>query len=75
MQDNNTIIAYRDCAGNAKATLKAMLAQVQGIEELETRIVELLTQVDALSSLVQSTDIAQSFRDTAFRQTWKAGEG
>lgn len=64
--------AYRECAGNATARLKTMLdqvheAQVDETEELQTRISHLIAQVDALSSMVQSTDIAHTF-NAAYRR-------
>ncbi|HZM74256.1 MAG TPA: hypothetical protein VFC19_00930 [Candidatus Limnocylindrales bacterium] len=60
--------AYLENAGNATATLKAMLGRVdeliskqpdglEGIaEELKTRITQLIVQVDSLSLMVQSTN-------------------
>jgi len=81
------VMGYRECAGDATATLKAMLGQVDELvtkhagpqadglkdiaEELKIRINRLIAQVDSLSSIVQSADRQYGPSDADIAQTFK----
>lgn len=78
---------YKDCAGNATATLKTMLSQVDDLmtkyaglqadslrnvaDELKIRINKLIAQVDNLSSVVQSTADTYGSSDADIAQSFK----
>ena len=73
--------AYRECAGNAVATLEAMLGRLDELnapgvtdvaQEVRDRTAKLIAQADSLCSMVQSTSDLYGSSGTDIAQIFKA---